>query len=243
MNDNFPPLLSVVVPTFNESKSGIFPSVLEPFIGLENIELIVCDGGSEDATLELAQGAGARVIKGDFPSRAQRINEGIKACRGDMVLINHPRSRVELLGLAYLIANREKLKWGGFTHAFDYKHILLRFTSWYSNRARARLRNIVYLDHCKFARKEYLDEALPLPHVEIFEDTILSQKLFKIAGKPEILPFKSLTSALRFRRNGVLRQALINQLLKLRFHLGADHKKMNKLYERDLNCNGPKNKD
>ena len=241
MNDHFRPLLSVVVPTFNESKSGIFPSVLEPFIGLDNVELIVCDGGSRDSTLEIARKAGARIIEGDFPTRAQRINEGAKASRADMVLIAHPRSRVELLGLAYLIAHRGELKWGGFTHAFDSKHFLLRFASWYSNRVRPRFGNVLYLDHCKFARREYLERALPLPHVEIFEDTLLSQNLYKVAGRPEVLPFKSLTSAIRFRKNGVFRQAFTNQWLKLLFHLGADHKKMNRLYEKELNCNTPKN--
>lgn len=243
MNDDFRPLLSVVVPTLNETKSGIFPSVLEPFIGLENIELIVCDGGSEDSTVELAERAGAKIIQGDFPSRAQRINEGFKASRAEMVLINHPRSRLELLGVAYLIANRQNLKWGGFTHAFDHDHFLLRFTSWYSNKARAEKRNIVYLDHCKFARREFLSKALPLPEVEIFEDTLLSRALNKVAGAPEILPFKSLTSAARFKRNGVFRQAITNQWLKLRFHLGADHKKMNALYESKLDFNSPKEKD
>lgn len=240
MNDNLSPLLSVVIPTLNETKSGVFPLVLEPYIGLQNIELIVCDGGSEDSTLEMAQRAGAKLVTGDFPSRAERINAGVKASAAEMVLINHPRSRLDVLGIAYLIANRGKLKWGGFTHAFDNEHFLLKFTSWYSNKTRAMKRNIVYLDHCKFARRELLEQALPLPHFEIFEDTILSKALFKAAGGPEILPFKSTTSAIRFTKNGVFKQALINQWLKIRFHLGGDHKKMNRLYEKKLDFNSPK---
>ena len=55
--------------------------------------------------------------------------------------------------------------------------------------------------------------------------------------KAQLLPFISTTSAIRFTKNGLWTQALMNQILKLGFHIGVPHDTMNKIYERGLNLN------
>ena len=231
------PKLSVVIPTFNEGKTNYLPNVLAVFEGYNDVEVIVSDGGSTDNTISTAEKASAQIIQDRTLSRAQRINNGVKNASGELVLINHPRSILFRDGLEYLLENHLKLSWGGFTHRFDKDHPFLKFTSWYSNNVRARFGPVVYLDHCKFVKKALLDEVLPLPAVDIFEDTILSKRLFKVAGAPTILKHEVITSAIRFTENGMIKQGLINQYLKLAFMLGQDHKNMNKLYEKDVALN------
>lgn len=231
------PRLSVVIPTLNESKSKIFARVLETYRGMDEVEVILADGGSSDETLKLASQIGAKVIESDPKSRAERINTAVALSKASMVLINHPRSVLSPAGVRYLMQEQDSLTWGGFTHAFDINHPFLRFTSWYSNVVRAKLRGIVYLDHCKFARKELMDRVGSIPPVEIFEDTLLSKMLYQAAGKPRILPFVSETSAIRFTENGMLRQGLINQWMKLSFYLGRDHRRMNRVYEGKIKLN------
>lgn len=46
-----------------------------------------------------------------------------------------------------------------------------------------------------------------------------------------LLPGIITTSARRFNKRGVWRQALLNQYLKILFHIGANKQKMNRLYE------------
>lgn len=205
--------LSVVVPVYADPE-GWLPRIRERLSGVAGLELLEMPDGD---------------------SRAARLQAGIEAAKAELVLLHHPRSLVAADGLRWLVEHSGEVSWGGFTHSFDWSHPVLRFTSWYSNRVRARLKGIVYLDHCVFFQKSLLTR--PIPPVEIFEDTELS-KILRESGPPKVLPFFSTTSALRFRANGVLRQALLNQRLKFGYYLGMDDRAMNRRYERGLGLNG-----
>ncbi|NJM09788.1 MAG: hypothetical protein HC883_02520 [Bdellovibrionaceae bacterium] len=55
--------------------------------------------------------------------------------------------------------------------------------------------------------------------------------------KPRLLDSTITTSAVRFQRNGIFRQALMNQVLKFMFILGASETWMARVYERGLGLN------
>ena len=82
-------LLSIIIPTLNEEDglAGLLSSVLkEP-----QTEVIVVDGGSSDATCQIAEQAGARVIccgKG----RGRQMNAGAALARGEVLLFLHADS-------------------------------------------------------------------------------------------------------------------------------------------------------
>lgn len=231
------PNLSVVIPTLNEEENPYFLQILELFSSFEGAEIIVSDGGSIDNTPTCCSKFNIKYLARKTTSRAERINMGIRESSSDMILLHHPRSFVCKKGVEYLIQNAMNLKWGGFLHSFDFDHPILKFTSWYSNYIRGYLSGILYLDHCIFLKKSMARSIGELPLVDIFEDTILSQKLLKNFGKPRILPHKATTSAVRFKTNGMYRQSLMNQYLKVKFYLGADHRQMNKLYETNTRLN------
>nr|MBA2403366.1 glycosyl transferase, family 2 [Bdellovibrionales bacterium] len=98
-----------------------------------------------------------------------------------------------------------------------------------------------YLDHCLFVRRDVFEKVGGFPDREIFEDTILSKKLASLY-RPIRLPWKSTTSSIRFKTNGIWNQAIQNQILKCRFMLNDNDVKMNRDYERgiDLNSEGRK---
>jgi hypothetical protein len=73
--------------------------------------------------------------------------------------------------------------------------------------------------------------------VPIFEDTELSLILRSSGQRPVRLPEHATTSAVRFRRNGALRQLWLNQKLKLAYHLGLSRDQMNRIYEQGLGLN------
>jgi hypothetical protein len=154
-----------------------------------------------------------------------------------LILLHHPRSLISNEGIKYLIESSTLPKWGGFTHSFDDPHPILKFTSWYSNKVRASIFNIIYLDHCIFFTQKIKNEIGVIPNIDVFEDTVLSKLISTKFKKPVILPFSSLTSAVRFRENGIIKQSILNQFIKLLFHLGINHKIINKVYEKTISLN------
>jgi glycosyltransferase involved in cell wall biosynthesis len=227
--------LSIIIPTFNACQNHILEENLKTFSMLKDIEIICVDGGSTDRTFELLNRFEVKTLsrKG---SRAHLLNEGIKEAKADYLLLVHPRSEISLGDVIEILESRDEIKWGALTHEFDRDHPLLNFTSWYSNHVRGDIFGIFYLDHCIFGEKLLFEQIDYIPEVEIFEDTLLSQKLLKLA-RPKRLKGKINTSSVRFNKNGVYRQALLNQIMKLAFYMKIDHKKMNKLYEWGLNLN------
>jgi hypothetical protein len=231
-------MISIVLPTFNELGSGFLKPILENLSQLKDAEIIVVDGGSTDGTLTLLADFSVQLISLENSTRAARLNKGIASSRGELILLHHPRSLVSAAAVTSLqaAATGGLNYWGGFTHQFDVQHPLLRFTSWYSNKIRCDLRGIVYLDHCIFVTGSIRDKGFVIPDVEIFEDTEIS-KILRALSHPVRRAEPAITSAIRFQKNGVYKQALMNQLLKLAYSLKVPAKTMNRLYEKGLGLN------
>ncbi|MCB0355773.1 MAG: hypothetical protein KDD40_02140, partial [Bdellovibrionales bacterium] len=128
--------------------------------------------------------------------------------------------------------------WGAFTHKFDLEHPLLNFTSWYSNHVRGDGQGIYYLDHCLFFNKYLLadNDKQPVPEVAIFEDTEFCKKLLK-KSQPQRINFLATTSSVRFQKNGMFYQSMLNQMLKVGYQLKMSDDFMNRLYEKGLSLN------
>lgn len=229
-------MLSIIIPTLNESKTGYLKTILTAYKPLVDCEIICVDGGSYDNTLDVINDSQARLIQTSIQSRAGRLNIGIQNAKNDRVLLHHPRSVIDLTGIKVLMSDFKELSWGAFTHKFNVSHPVLKFTSWYSNHVRGDRRGVYYLDHCLFAQKHLLIEVGLLPEIDIFEDTELCLRLNKKA-KGIRLPFISETSAVRFQTSGIYSQAIKNQYLKWQYYFKRSDKGMNKMYEQGLELN------
>ena len=229
-------MLSIIVPTLNEEKTGYLSLILKTYQNVENCEIICVDGGSIDNTLSIIAEAGVRLIETSISSRAGRLNVGIDEANNEMVLLHHPRSILDIQGIETLKKQAEQLSWGAFTHQFNVKHPLLKFTSWYSNFIRGDRRGVYYLDHCLFAKKELLLKVGMLPDIDIFEDTELCLRL-NSQEKAVRLPFISETSAIRFQTRGIYSQALTNQYMKWLYYFKRSDSKINQHYEKNIELN------
>jgi glycosyltransferase involved in cell wall biosynthesis len=240
---NKEPYLSIILPTFNETRSNVLPKILDSLTQVSLFELVVVDSHSEDTTLAILQShplflnfpEKLKIISTDLSRRGEKLNLGLLESKGEMVVLHHPRSYIPGNGLNALFTLDASVQWGAFTHSFDVKHPLLDFTSFYSNFYRGRKKSIYYLDHCLFVRRSLLLE-VGIPQVEIFEDTLLSLQLSK-KYKPILLSNKSITSSIRFKKNGIYFQSILNQIMKIGFYLKIPLPILNRFYERSIELN------
>lgn len=83
-------MISVIVPTHDSAAllgpclSALVPAAVSGLVR----EVILADAGSGDATLTLAEDAGARVVAGD-------VSAAVAAAKGDWLLILSPTTRLE----------------------------------------------------------------------------------------------------------------------------------------------------
>lgn len=234
-------MISIVLPCLNEVRHGYLPQIILNLAAQKGEkEIIAVVSESTDGTLEhLRREPAIQVIESTANNRAQRLNAGIAASRGEIVLLHHPATLLPANDALLLIDKAFQdpaVMWSGFRHQFDLDHWLLRYTSWYSSTVRPRWGRILYLDHCVAVRRSLLDTIGGVPDMDIFEDTVLSQRLGRYAP-PIVLPGMIMTSARRYRSRGIYQQALFNQMLKVMYHLKIDPRWMNQLYEQKEQIN------
>ena len=158
---------SIVVPVLDEEAA--LPALVERLASLDPrpAEIVLVDGGSSDATVELAQAAGWRVISGER-GRARQINLGVAEAIGDNVCVLHADTlpppdmvavieetladkRIALASFTPLIKGPHKTRW--FTTAHNW------IKTWYApliTRPHLFLRGVRLLfgDHAMFFRRD-----------------------------------------------------------------------------------------
>jgi rSAM/selenodomain-associated transferase 2 len=220
--------LSIVMPVLDEAgEIEAALAALTPY-RQRGVEVVVVDGGSSDATLELAGPLADRVLSA-ARGRAAQMNAGAAAASGDVLLFLHADTR--LPDDADLLLHNELSKsasvWGRFDVRFD-RNALLGVVAAMMN-ARSRLTGIATGDQAMFVTRAAFVAAGGFPPIALMEDVALSARLKRI-GRPCNLSARVTTSARRWRKHGTLRTVLLMWLLRLRFFLGADAAKLAQAY-------------
>jgi glycosyltransferase involved in cell wall biosynthesis len=86
-------MISVIIPTWNAERDlpRCFDSLISGVVSGVVREVIVADMGSSDATLAIADAAGAHVVKSDR-SRGSAMAAGAAVARSDWLLFLHPET-------------------------------------------------------------------------------------------------------------------------------------------------------
>ena len=238
--------ISIILPCLNEIRHGYLDHIFTNLIAQDGEkEIIAVVSPSDDGTeLVLDEYASkfpeVQVVRSLAQNRAQRLNDGIIASSGEIILLHHPATLLpEFIALDLIkksLRENTDSAWGAFQHSFDFEHWLLQFTSWYSNNVRVQQKGIVYLDHCPFINRQVLAQIGNIPDLDIFEDTVLSDRLCEFS-QPVLAQGTIITSARRFRQRGIYRHAMLNQVLKICYLLNIDPRSLNRLYEQKSSIN------
>ena len=221
------PLLSVIIPTLNEAAS--LGPTLERVRSADGIEIIVADGGSRDATCEIAAHAGAAVLV-TAGGRAAQQNAGAAAVRGRHLLFLHADTLLPD-GYAELIRrtlDRPATAAGAFRFRTDGAGASMRLVEWGAN-IRSTTFQRPYGDQGLFMEKRVFDELGGFAPLPIMEDYELVSRLRR-RGPVATLNEAAVASARRWQRLGPLRTTARNLAMVAGYHAGVPPERLAKLY-------------
>jgi rSAM/selenodomain-associated transferase 2 len=221
--------LSIIIPTLNEAEhlAALLPALVATH---PDAEILVSDGGSEDATRAVvAHTPSARWL--DAPrGRARQMNAAARLATGDALLFLHADTRLPpaaAAAIAAALADPEVIA-GRFDVRLDSPRPLLRVVEAMMN-ARSRLTGICTGDQALFVRHAAFDAVGGYPDIPLMEDIALSRRL-KRRGRVAALRLRVTTSARKWEREGAVRTILLMWALRLAYVLGVPPARLHRWY-------------
>ncbi len=207
------PTFSVIIPALNEADhiTACVQAVrqLDP-----TVEVIVADGGSRDETPALARAAGARVVLAPR-GRGPQLNAGAASASGDIFVFLHADTRLPANAFPLLRAMfaDPQVQVAKFRLSFDDPDWLLALAArlmWFDSLLTS------YGDQCMVMRRDLFHTLGGFPDWPLFEDVELFRRA-RAHTRVHVVPAQVVTSARRFRANGILRQLLRDFWLWLQY--------------------------
>lgn len=225
-------MISVIIPTLNESST--IARTLTRTVALGFDDIIVSDGGSTDPTILMVQACCARVpavrLVTAPTGRARQLNEGVKACRGEVMLFLHADTELPPTAKAVIESTLKDPRYvgGRFDVRFDQPSRWGAVISWFMNR-RSRLTGIATGDQAIFVRRQIFERLGGFPDIPLMEDIEFSRRL-KRQGPTAALTDRVTTSFRRWEKNGPLRTILLMWTLRFLYWLGVSPTRLNHWY-------------
>jgi rSAM/selenodomain-associated transferase 2 len=202
--------IPVIISALNEAR-GILSCLDSVETQQGEFELIVADGGSVDATVEVVR-PHAKVIRSQ-QGRAVQMNSGARQAAGAFPLLERALADPRIAG-------------GTFMLRFNSPRLLLRLIAFFT---RFEFRYFHYGDQGIFVRRSVFEQLNGFAEIAFMEDIDFLQRLHR-TGRVTLLKQPITTSARRFLERGVLRQQLTNIILVIFYLLGARPETLKKWY-------------
>ena len=221
--------LSIIVPTLNEARN--IEATLAPLQGLRNkrVEIIVVDGGSDDATLELARALSDRQLTARR-GRAAQMNAGAAIAEGRMLLFLHADTRLTDTALLPLLELQETT-WGRFDVRPDRARLPFRVITTLMN-WRSRITGIATGDQAIFVSRRLFEQVGGFPDMPLMEDIALSKRLKSVA-RPRCLAGPAVISMRYWERHGIVRSTLRMWRLRLAYFFRVSPQRLYRHYYRE----------
>ncbi|MCV6585230.1 MAG: TIGR04283 family arsenosugar biosynthesis glycosyltransferase [Marinibacterium sp.] len=222
--------LSVVIPTLNAERGlpGCVSALIEGLLAGHIRELVISDGGSTDATLQIADDAGATVVHGPA-SRGGQLRRGVAATRGDWVLVLHADTELEPGWIEHVASHMQTAsRPAHFRLAFRASGVMPGLVAGWAN-LRSGLFALPYGDQGLLVPRALYDAAGGYPDQPLMEDVALIRRL----GRPLVaLPVTARTCAQRYQQAGWLRRGARNLWTLLRYAAGTPPERLAQAYRR-----------
>ena len=222
--------ISVVIPVLNEE--GTVGECLRQFQSCaEEVELLVVDGGSVDATREVVLDAGVGRLFESRRGRAAQMNAGAVASSGEILLFLHADS---ILPSGWEDVVRGALSddgvvGGRFRLALAEGGLAFRLIAWMST-LRSRFLGITYGDQGIFARRGIFEKVGGYPDRQIFEDSEFCDGLARL-GRFVMVKASLISSTRRWREWGIVGTVLRMWWLRILYSLSVSDERLSRMYK------------
>jgi rSAM/selenodomain-associated transferase 2 len=224
-------MISVIIPALNE-EDNIRSSIEGVMNEGCDCQIIVADGGSSDRTAECAKGyPGVSFIQSQR-GRGKQMNMGVAAASGDILLFLHADTMLETGWSAEILSVLEDASISGGAFTFSIGSLLWKYRmveAWV--KIRCKLCLLPYGDQAIFVRKSAFDLIGGYKNIPLMEDVDFIGRLKK-QGKIVILNKKAITSERRWSKNGLIKTAVMNQLILLLYKFGVNPDRLARTYYR-----------
>lgn len=232
------PRISVIIPTKNEAVQ--LPQILERLRRIApQAERILCDGGSTDDTVAIAQTHHTPVLI-ETGGRARQLNRGAALAQGEILLFLHADTQLPegFEAIAQQTLAQAGVVAGAFELRIEGEGLGLRAVEW-GVRWRSRLLQLPYGDQAIFLRKDVFEAIGGFADLPIMEDFELMRRLQRqgrvaiaMQAPGGLAPAAVTTSARRWQTLGVVRTTLLNQGMILGYKLGISGDWLARWYRR-----------
>lgn len=213
--------VSIIIPTLQEESQ--IAAAIESAVAAGAGEIVVSDGGSTDATVQIARSSGASKIVRSLPGRGTQQNSGAAVATRDWLLFLHADNRLDSDCLNQLCQVSDAT-WGGFRQRIDSPRMVYRAIQ-AGNATRARWLGRVFGDQGLFVRTDVFRREGGFDEIPLMEDVELSSRLRRIA-KPRLLDGPITISPRRWEQSGVVRQTLRNWSIQIAYATGTPPRKL-----------------
>ena len=221
------PALSVIIPTLNEASE--LPETIKRARAIPEVkEIIVVDAGSMDDTRAIAREHNCIVIESE-PSRGKQLRLGAQRASGEVVLFLHADTWLPENAGAVISETlaRPLVVAGGFYKRFRDGGALpgSRLRCWLL----WALTNRLFGDQAIFVKRDVLENCGGVPDVPLMEEFELC-KTIASHGRIALASATVLTSARKFREEGMLRTYWRMARCTMRYWAGTSPEKLVEIY-------------
>lgn len=221
--------ISVVIPVLNGENAlpGCAAALMEGVEAGLIRELVVSDGGSQDATRTLAEDLGAVWIEG-APSRGGQLRRGCAAARGDWLLVIHADTQLHAGWSEAVAAHLGQQSAGYFRLRFASGGVAARIVAGWAN-LRARFLGLPYGDQGLLISRALYDQIGGFEDIPLMEDVAMARAL---KGRLDKLEGVAVTSAEKYLRQGWFRRGGRNLWTLLRYFAGVAPEQLAREYKK-----------
>lgn len=220
--------ISIIIPTFNEAEhlestlKRLFNSV-DP----SQTEILISDGGSHDASQEIAADHPGILINGS-PGRARQMNRAASQARGEWLLFLHADGQLPENWQSSVLQSHQ---WGFYPVKLSGKHWLLRVVE-RGICLRSSITRIATGDQALFFRRSFFRQINGFDDIPIMEDIAISKKARRLST-PDIADEATITSSRRWDKNGIIKTIVLMWWLRLAYWLGTSPERLHRIYYPD----------